>query len=147
MSISAAGNLTLHGTVSGDSPTLTATAGTLTATAGTLTATAGNLTITAEQIGSPSDVIQTNATTINATANYGGIYLSNDNSNILKLTAAAVGTDSKGVAPNNITIYSAGTIALVQQTTALTQLATSLPVAVFTPGGALNLFAGYTLRR
>jgi hypothetical protein len=106
---------------------------------------ARSLTITAEQIGSPSDVIQTIARTINATANYGGIYLSNDTLGILKLTAAAVGTDSKGVAPNNITIYSAGDIFLLQQTTALTQLATSLPVAVFTPGGVLKLFAGYTL--
>ena len=106
---------------------------------------AGSLTITAEQIGSPSDVIQTSATTINATANYGGIYLSNGNSNTLTLTAAAVGTSSSGVAPNNIEIYSAGNIVLLQQTTALTQLATAVPVAVFTPGGVLTLFAGATL--
>jgi hypothetical protein len=212
LSISAAGNLTLEGDVSGGNVTLTATAGTLTATTGnsttsgapitttgqqtvtptimepyitkgaallidagadqetvtvtavtatTFTATfvnthaanftisapisADSLTITAEQIGSPSDVVQTGATTINATANYGGIYLSNANSNTLTLTAAAVGTDNNGVAPNNVTIYSASNIVLLQQTTALTQLATALPVAVFTPGGALTLFAGYTL--
>ena len=55
LSISAAGNLTLQGNVSGTAnATLTATAGTLTATAGTLAATAGTLTITAEQIGSTS---------------------------------------------------------------------------------------------
>ena len=144
LSISAAGNLTLQGNVSGPNATLTATAGTLAATAGTLAATAGTLTITAEQIGSAADVIQTNATTLNATAKYGGIYLSNNNSNPLTLTAAAVGTAS-GLTANNIEIYSAGLIDLQQQTTALTQLATSVPVAVFSPGGALTLFAGETL--
>ena len=81
---------------------------------------------------------------MNATANYGGIYLSNNNSNTLTLTAAAVGTAS-GLTANNIEIYSAGHIDLHQQTTALTQLATSVPVAVFSPGGALTLFAGETL--
>ena len=153
LSISAAGNLTLQGNVSGPNVTLTATAGTLAATAGTLAATAGTLaatagtlTITAEQIGSAADVIQTNATTLNATAKYGGIYLSNNNSNPLTLTAAAVGTAS-GLTANNIEIYSAGPIVLQQQTTALTQLATSVPVAVFSPGGALTLFAGETLQR
>jgi hypothetical protein len=105
---------------------------------------AGNLTITAAQIGSPSDVIQTKATTINATANYGGVYLSNGNSNPLKLTAAAVGTSS-GSTANNVEIYSAGRIVLLQQTTALTQLATSVPVALFSPGGALTLVAGERL--
>ena len=144
LSISAAGNLTLQGNVSGPNVTLTATAGTLAATAGTLAATAGTLTITAEQIGSTADVIQTNATTLNATANYGGIYLSNNNSNPLTLTAAAVGTAS-GLTTNNIEIYSAGNIDLLPQTTTLTQLATSVPVAVFSPGGELTLFAGETL--
>ena len=144
LSISAAGNLTLQGNVSGPNAALTATAGTLAATAGTLAATAGTLTITADQIGSAADVIQTNATTLNATAKYGGIYLSNNNSNPLTLTAAAVGTAS-GLTTNNIEIYSAGLIDLQQQTTALTQLATSVPVAVFSPGGALTLFAGETL--
>ena len=112
---------------------MTATTGTLTARAGaTLTATAGPLTITAEQIGSPTDVIQTNATTLNATANYGGIYLSNDNNNPLTLTAAAGGTTS-GPTANNLEIYSAGTIVLQQQSTSLTQLATSVPVALGSP--------------
>ena len=46
---------------------------------------------------------------------------------------------------NNITIYSAGNIVLFQQTTALTQLATAVPVAVFSPGGMLTVFAGETL--
>jgi hypothetical protein len=106
---------------------------------------AGTLTITAVQIGSPSDVIQTSATTINATANYGGIYLSNNNNtHPLTLTAAAVGTAS-GLTANNIEIYSLGSIILLQQTTALTQLATSVPVALFSPGGALTLVAGETL--
>jgi len=107
--------------------------------------TATVLTVTASQIGSPNNVIQTIATTINATAKYGGIYLSNASTNPLTLTAAAVGTSKSGVAPNNITIYSAGNIVLNQQTTALTQLATAVPVAVFTPGGVLILFAGATL--
>ncbi len=63
----------------------------------------------------------------------------------MTLTAAAVGTSDSGVAPNNITVSSKGNIVLVQQSTALSQLATPIPVAIFTPGGALNLFAGYTL--
>ena len=105
---------------------------------------AGNLTITALQIGSPRDVIQTNATAINATASDGGVYLSNDISNTLTLTAAAVGTAS-GLTANNIEIYSLGKIVLQQQTTALTQLGTSVPVALFSPGGALTLIAGATL--
>jgi hypothetical protein len=105
---------------------------------------ANSLTITAEQIGSTRDVVQTSATIINATANYGGIYLSNNNLNTLTLSAAAVGTSS-GLTANNIEVYSAGSIVLQQQTTALTQLATSLPVALFSPGGALTLVAGQTL--
>ncbi len=105
---------------------------------------ADSLTITALQIGSTTDVVQTSATTINATANYGGIYLSNNNSNTLTLTAAAVGTAS-GATANNVEIYSAGNIDLSPQTTTLTKLATKLPVAVFSPGGNLRLFAGGTL--
>ena len=106
---------------------------------------AGSLAIAAEQIGSTSDVIQTSATAINATANYGGIYVSNnDNGGTLTLTAAAVGT-SGGTTANNIDVYNAGNIVLRQQTTALTQLATSVPIAVFNPGGKLTLLAGETL--
>ena len=105
---------------------------------------AGSLTITASQIGSTADVIQTSATTINATADYGGIYLSNNNSGTVTLTAAAVGTAS-GATANNVEIYSEGNINLSPQTTTLTKLATKLPVAVFSPGGNLRLFAGGTL--
>ena len=90
-------------------------------------------------------MIQTKATTLNATASDGGIYLSNNNRNPLTLTAAAVGTAS-GLTANNIEIYNAGIIVLQQQTTALTQLATSVPVALFSPGGALTLVAGATLQ-
>ena len=91
LSISATGNLTLQGNVSSTgNVTLTATGGTLT-TNGTVSISADSLTITAEPIGSTNDFIQTSATTINATANYGGIYLSNNNSADLTLSAAAVG--------------------------------------------------------
>ncbi len=46
---------------------------------------------------------------------------------------------------NNIIIYSEGNIVLSPQTTNLTELATTLPVAVFNPGGILTLLAGVTL--
>ena len=145
LSISATGNLTLLGNVSSNgNVTLTATDGTLT-TNGSVTISADSLAITAEQIGSPNDVIQTSATTINATANYGGIYLSNNNSGILTLSAAAVGPVLSSGQTNNITIYSKGNIVLLPQTTNLTELATTLPVAVFNPGGLLALLAGTTL--
>ena len=124
--------------------TLTATDGTLT-TNGSVSISADSLTITAEQIGSTNDVIQTSATTINATANYGGIYLSNNNSGVLTLSAAAVGPMLSSGQTNNIIIYSEGNIVLLPQTTNLTKLATTLPVAVFNPGGTLTLLAGETL--
>ena len=111
---------------------------------GSLTPT-GNLTITADSIGSANGVLQTYATTINVTANYGGIFLSNLNSNPLTLTAAAVGVDVDLEPTNDVTIYSAGPITLFQESTALTQLATSLPIAIFNPGGNLTLVAGQTM--
>ncbi len=144
VSISVAGDLTLQGKVAGTNVTLTATADMLASTAVTSVVQATTLTITAEQIGSPSDVIQTRVTTLNATANDGGIYVSNNLTGTLTLTAAAVGTAS-GPTANNIEIYNAGHIVLQQQTTALTQLATSVPVAIFSPGGVLTLVAGGTL--
>ena len=102
LSISSTGNLTLLGNVSSNSNvTLTATDGTLT-TNGSVSISADSLTITAEQIGSTNDVIQTSATTINATANYGGIYLSNNNSGNLTLSAAAVGPILSSGQTNNI---------------------------------------------
>ena len=108
------------------------------------TISANNITITANIIGTSTGVIQTNASIINATANYGGIYLSNQSSNLLTLSAAAVGTDT-GATADNIEIYSAGNIQLQQQSTTLTQLATTLPVAILNPGGQLTLVAGQTL--
>ena len=61
---------------------------------------------------------------------------------ILTLTAAAVGPVLASGQTNNIIIYSKGNIVLLPQTTNLTKLATSLPVAVFNPGGDLTLSAG-----
>ena len=149
LSISSTGNLTLQGNVSSSSNdtsnpnvTLTATDGTLTTT-GSVLISANSLAITAEQIGSANDVLQTSATTINATANFGGIYLSNNNSGVLTLSAAAVGPFTPQT--NNVDIYSMGDIVLSPQTTNLTKLATALPVAVFNPGGILILNAGVTL--
>jgi hypothetical protein len=106
---------------------------------------ADSLTITAEQIGLTSDVVQTSATTIDATANYGGIYLSNSNTGKLTLSAASVGPILGSGPTNNIEIYSAGNIALQPQTTNLTNLATTEPIAAFNPGGFVTLYAGETL--
>ena len=102
------------------------------------------LTITANNIGSATDVIQVNSPVISVSANYGGIYLSNQNTSLLTLTAASVGTAS-GSTANTIEIYSAGNIQLQQQTNNLTQLATPLPVAILNPGGVLTLASGQTL--
>ena len=96
-------------------------------------------------LGSISGVLQTNTPSIHAIANNGGIYLSNSNST-LNLTADSIGTDS-GDTANNVKIYSAGTINLTQESNATTQLASSLPMGVFNPGGALTLVAGRTLSR
>jgi hypothetical protein len=146
VSISAAGNLTLLGSVgSAGNVMLTATDGTLT-TSGNTSISAASLTIGAEQIGSTSDIIQTVVTAINATANYGGIYLSNSNTDNLTLSAAAVGPVlNAGTTTNNIDIYSAGNIVLLPQTSTLTQLVSPLPVAILNPGGTLTLLAGETL--
>jgi hypothetical protein len=103
---------------------------------------ANSLIITAEQIGATGASVQTLAPAINVTANYGGIYLANTSNGTLTLTAAAVGPASGGAATNNIDISSGGNIVLSPQTTALTQLATPNPVALFSPGGSLTLAAG-----
>jgi hypothetical protein len=145
LAISATQNLTLLGNVSSNkNVTLSATDGTLT-TGGSVLISAQSLALTAEQIGAPNDVLQTSATTIDAAANYGGIYLSNDNSGVLTLSAAAVGPTLIGGGTNNIVIYSKGNIVLAPQTTKLTKLATTLPVAVLNPGGSLTLLPGVTL--
>ncbi len=149
VSISAMGNLTLQGPAQfqaglfGDgSVSLTATAGTLTTT-GAVSLDEPTVTISAEQIGSPTDVIQTGAATINATATYGGIYISNnDAEGTLHLTAAAVGPQAGGVGTNNIEIYNAGSIIIDPQTGSLVG---SQPVGLYNPGGALTLYAGETL--
>ena len=146
LSITSTGNLTLGGNVSSTNGnvTLTVTNGTLTTT-GSASINAGSLTIAAEQIGSTNDYVQTDATTINATANFGGIYISNNDSADLKLSAAAVGPVLSSGPTNTITIVSAGNIVLQPQKDNLTELATSKPVAVFNPGGTLILYAGVTL--
>ncbi len=173
LSISTIGNLTLHGNLDGNNVDLTATAGALTATTtttsgGKTTTTVNNgveikaegtLTMSAEQIGdsatySPAgsgyqatDFIQTNARTINAMANFGGIYVSNDDGSApLTLTAAAIGPTPGGAVTNNIDVYSRNSIILDPQTNALTALEGSQPVAVFNPGGAADLFAGHTVK-
>ena len=145
LSITSNGNLAMAANLSSanGNVTLTATDGTFT-TVGTGYISADSLTITAEQIGSTTDDIQTYATTINVTANYGGIYLSNYNSDDLTLTAAAVGPVLSSGPTNAINISSMGNIVLLPQTTTLTKLATTLPVAVFNPGGMLTLTAGAT---
>jgi len=96
-------------------------------------------------LGSISGVLQTNTPAIHAIASNGGIYLSNSNSS-LNLTAHAIGTDS-GDTANNVTIYNSGTINLTQESNATTQLASTLPMGVFNPGGHLILVAGRTLSR
>jgi hypothetical protein len=167
VSISAMGNLALEGSLSGSNVNLTATAGALTATTtatsnGTTTITAQQtLTISAEQIGdspvySPggtayavTNFLRTDAPTINATANYGGIYISNDDTNAsgpvpLLLTAAAVGPTFHGAATNNIEIYSAGSIFIEPQKSPVTDLGGKQPVGVFNPGGLATLEAGET---
>ena len=142
--ISATGDLSLTGNVSGSPTALTSETGAVTQTAGFISSVM-NVTITANSIGSPTDIIQTNTPGIHATANNGGIYLS-DTSTSLNLTADAIGTDS-GDTANNVTIYSAGTINLTQESNATTKLASDLPMGVFNPGGVLTLVAGQTLSR
>ncbi len=147
VAISTTGNLTLQGgslEASGGSVSLTATAGALTTT-GVVHLDANILNLSAEQIGSPTDVIQTDAGVkageINATATYGGIYISN-NAKLLLLTAAAIGPESGGNATNNIEIYSFGSIVIVPKPSSLVG---SQPVGLYNPGGALTLYAGETL--
>jgi hypothetical protein len=115
-----------------------------------------SVSITAESIGSPTGVVQVNSTNIVAVGDYGGVYLSNQNSNPLTLSVASVGTSPLIAVPpsttapysptaNTIVVYSAGNILLQQQSTSLTQLATSSPVAILNPGGVLTLVSGQTL--
>ena len=120
ISIAANGDLTLSGSLSGNNVTLTANVGALTSTSGTILTATGALNLNARQIGDSSayspdgaaaaanEVLQTNATTINAEANSGGIYISNASTSPLTLTAGAVRAPSNGAATNNIEIYSAG---------------------------------------
>ena len=154
VTVSTIGDLVLSsatlGTTSSD-VSLTATAGSLTQTGGSISA--GTLTLSAEQIGdsaaySPdgsaseaNDVIQTDATTILATADYGGIYLSNSATTALTLTADAVGPTPNDTATNNIGISTDGTIVLVPQTTTLPG-AGATPIALYAPGGTVTLVAG-----
>ena len=152
----ALGNGTLGSTSSDVS--LTATAGALTTT-GNVSISANTLTVSAEQIGNSSayspagtpatDVIQTDAAAIDATADYGGIYISNAdiiNSTAvpLTLTAAAVGPTPGSTATNNIEIYSAGSIVLLPQTSNLPGAGSTL-VGIYNPGGTVTLVAGQTL--
>ena len=158
VSISTIGNLTLNNASLGSATSnvsLTATAGTITTT-GNVLLIADTLTISAEQIGDSSsyspagaayaatDVIQTNATVIDATADYGGIYISNNNTGMLTLTAAAVGPTPNNVPTNNIEIYSAGSIDLLPQTSTLPGAGSTL-VGIYNPGGTVTLVAGQTL--
>ena len=150
LSITAMGDIILTDNVNGTTTSLTATNGTVTQTGGTIgTTTTTKLTIDANSIGATTGVIQTNAPTINVTANDGGIYLSNKNSSNLLLTAAAIGTApstaTDNTTANTVEIYSAGTIELLQTSTALTQLASPLPMGIFNPGGDLTLVAGKTM--
>ena len=172
VSISAMGDLALEGSLSGNSVTLMAPAGALsstttattngmtttTVTSGVLISAQKTLTISAEQIGDSSayspdgslyavtNFLQTDAPTINATANYGGIYISNDDGPVpLALTAAAVGpTTSNGGVTNNIEIYSAGSIFIAPQTSEVTADGGSQAVGVFNPGGTATVEAGET---
>ncbi len=157
--ISTIGDLTLNlgngdlGTT-GNNVSLTALAGSLTTQAGSSgTIDADTLTISAEQIGdstaySPdgtaferNDTIATDATTINATADYGGVYISNAATAALTLTAGAVGPTPGGTPTNNINISSQGGIVLVPQTSMLPGAATT-PIALYSPGGTVTLNAG-----
>jgi hypothetical protein len=153
VAISTTGDLTLENSMSGNNVALTATIGALTSKSGaTLTAT-GALTLMAQQIGDSSlyspdgpahaatEVLQTDATIINAEATYGGIYISNDNAAPLLLTAGAVGPVSKGLPTSNIEVYSDGSIVIDPQTTPLSG---PQAVGVFTSGTA-TLVAGETL--
>ncbi len=141
------GNLALNAPVSlgtrnsGVTVTVTAQAGAL-STTGNVSLSAGVLTIAAESIGAPTDVVQTNANSINATADYGGMYISNGSTAPLTLTAVSVGAQPNGVATNNIEIYSAGNIIIDPQANSTVG---SKPVGIFNPGGALTLEAGETL--
>jgi hypothetical protein len=143
VTISTIGNLALDsaslGTVGSSNVSLTITAGTLTTTNGS-SIDAGALTISAEQIGTPTtDVIQTNATTINATADYGGVYINNLGSSPLTLTAGAVGpTSTNGAPTNNIYVSSQGIIVLWPQMSTLPGAGTT-PVALYSPGGTAKL--------
>jgi hypothetical protein len=157
VAISTIGDLTLNSAklgTTGSSVSLTATAGALTTTGGGGSINASTLTMNAEQIGdsaaySPdgpasaaTDVIQTDATTINATAVYGGIYLKNQSPATLMLTAGAVGPTPGGTPTNNIDVFSDGGIVLVPQTSALPGAGTT-PIAIYSPGGTVTLHAGY----
>ena len=75
----------------------------------------------------------------------GGIYLSNNNSGTLNLTAGAVGPQSGGSATSNIEIDSEGSIKITPQSTTLTTLSGSQPVGIYNPSGTATLFAGETL--
>jgi len=159
VSIATDGDLTLNGSMTGNNVTLTAQGGALTSTSATTLTATGALTLTAQQIGDSSayspdgpaaaatEVLQTNATTINAEANYGGIYISNASTSPLTLTAGAVGPEpTPGVPTNNIEIYSKGSIVIDPQKTALTSLSGPQAVGVFSPsGGTATLVAGATL--
>ena len=146
LSITAMGDISLQGNVYGTTTSLTATNGTVTQTGGTIGNSATtNITISANSIGATTGVIQAYAPIIDVTANDGGIYLSNNNSANLLLTAVAIGTAPGTTTANDVELWSAGTIELLQTSTALTQLASPLPMGIFNPGGLLTLVAGKTL--
>jgi len=150
LSITAMGDISLQGYLTGTNTYLTATNGTVTAVtpvggATPTITTLGSITINANSIGATTGVIQANSPVISVTANDGGIYLSNSHGFNLLLTAVAIGTAPGTTTANNVEIYSAGTIELLQKSTSLTQLASPLPMGVFNPGGDLTLVAGKTL--
>lgn len=93
ISLSAIGDLTLAGNITGGShTTLTAIGGALTQSGGVITGAAtSNLVITANSIGSSTHFIETNVAAVTANVDDGGIYLSNNNISPLTLSAAAVG--------------------------------------------------------
>ena len=140
VSLSTVGSLVLDDANLGSSTssiTLTATAGNLTENGGNLTA--ATLTVSAENIGSSSRPLQTEASIIDATADYGGIYIDNKSST-LTLTAAAVGPTSGNAPTNNIDISNNGNIVLLPQISSLPG-AGSTPIAVYNPGGTVSLTA------
>jgi hypothetical protein len=139
VSISTIGSLALNSSALGSltsSVTLTATAGTITDTSAI---TADTLTLAAENVGSSATALQTNSSVINATADYGGVYINNStvgfSTTSLTLTAAAVGPT------NNINVRSSGGIALLPLDSSLPG-AGSTPVAIYNPGGTATLTAG-----